>query len=433
MKNKLTAVVSTGVVCGLIGMSTAVYGLTLDEYFAAALTRSETVATQTELIHQAEEHYRQANSALLPTLTGTVSYGWQEPTAAGALSTASNPNRQRLAKVTAAQPLFRGFREFAGLRQTQALLNAQNQDYLGARTQLFRDATQNFYNVLTIEQDLKNLDEEISQNLAREKELNERARIGRSRLSEVLSVESAVSTLRAQVEQLRGQLRAAREAFAFLSGLDANTPLNDAETLPATLEPLEDYLERLRLRPDVRGGERRVAAAQENVSVARGAHLPSLDLTANRYFERTGSSQDVDWDVQLVLTIPIYSGGQLQSKVREAVSQQTQAELAASQLSRQAEQEIRSLYEGVQADRSQLQALEKALDAARKNYEAQRRDYRLGLVTNLDVLQALTAFQENQRALDRARYATKTDYLKLQAATMRRPVAENESREGNRP
>jgi outer membrane protein len=73
-------------------------------------------------------------------------------------------------------------------------------------------------------------------------------------------------------------------------------------------------------------------------------------------------------------------------------------------------------------DASQLAALEKATEAARKNYEAQRHDYRLGLVTNLDVLQALTTFQENQRALDRARYTAKIDFFRLQAAAVRRPA-----------
>jgi hypothetical protein len=34
----------------------------------------------------------------------------------------------------------------------------------------------------------------------------------------------------------------------------------------------------------------------------------------------------------------------------------------------------------------------------------------------------LTTFQGNQRALDRARYTTKADYLKLQAAALRRPT-----------
>ena len=401
--------------------------LTLDEYFAAALKRSEVVATQGELIRQAEEHYKQANSALRPTVNGVASYTRQDPIPAGELSTSTSPNRQSLAKLTATQPLFRGFREFAALRQTKALLGAQDQDYRNARAQLFMDVTQNFYTVLSIEQDLKNFGEEINQNIDREKELNSRVRIGRSRIGEVLFVQSTISTLRAQVEQLQAQLGTAREAFAFLSGLASTTLLRDTEDLPVNLEPLDDYLARLELRPDVSASRQRLSAAQENTKVARGAHLPSLDLNANRYLERTGNLRGSTWDVGIALTVPIYAGGLLQSKVSEAVSQRTQAELSASQVSRQAEQEIRSIYQSVVFDRSQLDALEKATESARKNYEAQRRDYRLGLVTNLDVLQALTAFQENQRALDRARYTSKLDYLKLQAAAVRRPAPSPET------
>jgi outer membrane protein len=405
----------------------AAEALTLDEYFVAALKRSEVVATQIELIRQAEEHYTQANSALRPTVNGVASYTRQDPIPAGDLSNSTSPNRQSLTKLTATQPLFRGFREFATLRQTKALLGAQDQDYRNARTQLFKDVTQNFYTVLSIEQDLKNFSEEINQNIDREKELNGRVRIGRSRIGEVLFVQSTISTLRAQVEQLQGQLSTAREAFAFLSGLVPTTLLRDTEDLPANLEPLDDYLARLELRPDVIASQQRLSAAQENTKVARGAHLPSLDLNANRYLERTGNLKDSTWDVGIALTVPIYAGGLLQSKVSEAMSLRTQNELSASQVSRQAEQEIRSTYQGVVFDRSQLDALEKATESARKNYEAQRRDYRLGLVTNLDVLQALTAFQENQRALDRARYVTKLDYLKLQAAAVRRPAPPTET------
>jgi outer membrane protein TolC len=405
-----------------IGLAHAAEALTLDEYFSAALKRSEVVATQGELIRQAEEHHTQANSALRPTVNGVASYTRQDPIPAGDLSNSTSPNRQSLAKLTATQPLFRGFREFAALRQTKALLGAQDQDYRNARAQLFKDVVQNFYTVLSIEQDLKNIGEEINQNIDREKELKDRVRIGRSRIGEVLTVQSTISTLRAQVEQLQGQLSAAREAFAFLSGLAPATLLRDTEDLPANLEPLDDYLARLERRPDVKASQQRLSAAQENTTVARGANLPSLDLNANRYLERTGNLKDSTWDVGIALTVPIYAGGLLQSRVSEAVSLRTQAELSASQVSRQAEQEIRSVYQSVVFDRSQLDALEKATESARKNYETQRRDYRLGLVTNLDVLQALTAFQQNQLALDRARYTMKLDYLKLQAAAVRRPA-----------
>jgi outer membrane protein len=398
--------------------------LTLDETFAQALVRSEVVATQSELIRQAEERYRQAGAALHPTVSGVASYTWQD---SGARDLTASPTRQPLARLTATQPLFRGFREFAAVRQSQALVDAQGDDYQNARVQLFKDVAQNFYDVLTLEQELKNLDEQIDQYRQREKELSDRVRIGRSRPGETLTVQSTVSTLRAQVEQRKAELNAAREVFAFLSGQPAPTPLRDAEAIPADPGALDAYLARLALRPDVKAAQRRLAAAQENISVARGAHLPSLDLNANRYLERTGALENVDWDVQLALTVPLYAGGSVQSRVREAQSQSTQAELGVSQVKRQAEQEIRSLHQSVMLDRSQLAALEMATDAARKNYETQQRDYRFGLVTNLDVLQALTVFQENQRALDRARYTAKLQYLRLQAAAVRRPVPPGET------
>jgi outer membrane protein len=398
----------------------AAEALTLDEYFAQALVRSEVVATQGELIQQAEERYQQAKSALRPSVDGVASYTWLDK---GARDTTTNPTRQPHARLAATQPLFRGFREFAAMRQTQALVGAQSEDYRNARVQLFKDVAQNFYDVVSFEQDLVNLEEQISQNLEREKELQARIRIGRSRVGEVLTVQARISTLRAEIEQLNAQLSVARDVFAFLSGLPTTTPLRDTEALPANLETLEAYLARLVLRPDVKSAQQRLTAAQENITVARGARLPSLDLNANRYLERKGSLEDVDWDVQLALTIPLYSGGSLQSQVREAVSQSTQAELDTSRVQRLAEQEIRSFYQTVLLDRRQLSALEAAADAARKNYEAQQRDYRFGLVTNLDVLQALTSYQENLRALDRARYTAKLDYLRLEAAAARRPTA----------
>jgi outer membrane protein len=417
---RITLWVLLSAICAIQSVSAA-DGLTLEEYFAAAMERSEVVATQSELIRQTEERYNQANAALRPTVSGVATYKRQDPVPAGASSTANNPNRDSQVRLNATQPLFRGFREFAALRQSKALLDAQNEDYLQARIQLFKDVTQNFYTTLSIEKDLINLEAEIKLNRERETEINSRVRIGRSRPSEVLTVQSTIGTLRAQMEQLRGQLGVEREVFAFLSGLNSNTALSDTEIIPINLAPQIAYLSRVPLRPDVKASQRRVTAAQENMSVAKGAKLPTVDLTANRYLDRSGNLRDSTWDVAVELNVPLYTGGLLQSQLREAISQQTQAELAVSQVTRQAEQEIRAFYQSVVYDSAQLDALEKATVAARKNYEAQQRDYRFGLVTNLEVLQALTSFQENQRALDRARYTAKLNFLKLEAAVVRRP------------
>jgi outer membrane protein len=397
----------------------AAEALTLNEYFAQALVRSEVVATQFELIRQAEERYKQAGASMLPTLDGVGSYTWID---SGARDPSANPTRQPHARLALTQPLFHGFREIATVRQSEALIGAQSESYRNARVQLFKDVAQNFYNVVSIEQDLLNLEEQVRQNLQREEELQARIRIGRSRVGEVLTVQTRISTLRAEIEQLNAQLSVARDVFAFLSGLPTTTPLRDTESLPTGMDSLDAYLARLPMRPDVKAVQQNLTAAQESVTVARGAHWPSLDLNANRYLERTGALEDVEWDVQLALTVPLYAGGGTSSRVREAVSQQTQADLDSSRVQRLAEQEIRSFYQTVLLDRKQLRAFEAATDAARKNYEVQQRDYRFGLVTNLDVLQALTSYQENVRSLDRARFTAKLNWLRLQAATAYRPA-----------
>jgi outer membrane protein len=406
-------------ILGMLRAAHAADALNLDDYYTAAVTRSEAVATQSELIQQAEERYNQARATMYPTVDAIATRTWH---GRGARDTTTNPRSQSNSRITAVQPIFGAFTLMAGLRQTQAEIGAQNEDYRNALVQLFKDVAQNFYDILSLERELVNLEEQINLSVKREKELQDRVRIGRSRSGEVLSIISSISTLRAEIQRLHADLNAAREAFAFLSGLPATTPLRDTEASPNAAEPLDAYLARRELRPDVKAAQQRLAAAQESVTVARNAHLPSLDLIANRYLERTGSLSEVDWDVSLELTVPLYAGGGVQARVRERASQRNQAELEVSRVNRLAEQEIRTNYQNTLLDHPQLEALEKATDAARRNYETQARDYRLGLVTNLDVLQALTTFQENQRALDRARYTAKLNYLRLQAAVMRRPV-----------
>lgn len=405
----------------VIGPLSVSQALTLDEYFAEALQRSETTAIKLEQVHQAEEQYQQAGDALLPTINGVASTTWQDPTSASS-STLSGLSRQNQSRISLSQPLFRGMREYAALRQNRDLLTAQKLDYRHAQRMLYIDVLQNFYTILALESDIKNYQREIQLNQQRQADLRNRVRIGRSRESALLTVQSTISTLRATIQQLRGQLQVARTALNFLSGLDATVTLTDTAKLPSELLPLRRYLNGVQKRADVQAAKQRFVAATEGMKIARGEHWPSVDLNANYYLERPGYLNESKWDVELALTIPIYSGGTISSRVREAGSVRNQAELTQTLVVRQARQEIRSLYQSVYQDLTQLQALRNATKAARKNYEAQLHDYQLDLVSNLDVIQALTSYQQNQRTLDRARLTSRSDYLQLLASSEQLPI-----------
>src|SRR5436309_1277841 len=95
--------------------------LTLRDCFRAALKRSEVLAGQRELVVQAQEHYSQAWGSILPSVNAFYSYLQQDSSGlAGTGSAASQPTM----KITADQPLFRGFREFAALDEAKALITA---------------------------------------------------------------------------------------------------------------------------------------------------------------------------------------------------------------------------------------------------------------------------------------------------------------------
>lgn len=392
--------------------------VSLQGCFKAALKQSELIKQSEESIRQAEEHSRQAFGAILPSVNAVAGYSWQQPLTSS--STNIFPNEQPILRLSATQPIFRGLREYAAMRQTDLLAQGQTQSKRNAERLLFIDVAQNFYQVVSTEQDLKNLIEQIELYHKRAVELKARVAIGRSRLSEHLTIEAAIAGFEAQVEQVKGQLQVAREMGAFLTGLHVATPLVDQENVPEKPAPLEEYLSRVDFRPDIRSARSRLGFANEEVRIARGGHLPSVDLNGNYYFVRNGALKDVHWDAQLLLTIPLFAGGLIQSRLREAVSLQTQAELEWQRLKRLAAQELRTLYLHFETDRSQLASLRRSTAQAEKNYQQQSGEYRLGLVNNLEVLSALALFQEGKRTLDRVRFQMRSDYVRLEIAAGKR-------------
>ncbi|MCM2279557.1 MAG: TolC family protein [Oligoflexia bacterium] len=411
---------------------TALRSVSLEDSMRAALARSEAFAIETEALAQTEERHRQARGSVLPALNASATQTWQEQPSSS-FGSSIFPSVQPVLKLSATQPLFRGLREFAGIRAAEDQVRAQREKRRLVESQVYLELVQNFYSILSIERELRNVGTQIELHGKRVGELRARRQIGRSRLSEELSTEAAMGALKAQAEILSGQLRALRENFASITGLEPHAALQDPQessfaegSFPL---PLEEYLKGVEARPDVSAERHRLEAAEEAVRIARGAHLPSADLGGNYYFVRSGSLKDVTWDLQLGVSLPLYAGGVLQSRVTEARSQLRQAELALARARRIGEQEIRALYEVVSADRRQIKALQESVRLSERNYVAQSQDYRNGTVSNLEVLQALTSFQESRRALDRARFASKQDFLRLEIAAGRKPRREQGERE----
>lgn len=400
---------------GFPAVGSAQSAYTLDACVQAALQHNEDFIAQRELLLQADERYRQAVAGVLPDVGASAYYLRQDASAGSSVSPEVGS-----VKITATQPLFQGFREYAALRRTRGLIDAQTETRQAAGLQVYADVARYFYLVLAGQKDLEHIDAGLGLYDQRLRDLQARVRIGRSRPSEVLTVQTARAELKAQKEQADGRLAAARESLTFLTGLAPDVVLSDADAVPEAPESLDAYLARIEFRPDVRAAQKQAQAARENVVVAQGGYWPAVNLTGNYYLQRYGSSQSGVWDAALALNLPLFSGGAVASKVRETESLARQSELELSRTRRSATESLRSLHHTLHADLARAGTLEDALQLAARNYRENLREYNLALVDNQDVLLALEDYQSLQRAVDEARFAVKNDYRQLEAASARR-------------
>lgn len=413
----MAQLISISILCVLTMISKSATAATLQEAYQSALQKNELVGTQNEQVRQIRERVKQVRGGMYPQISANATYLMQ-PQPSDPVARDFFPERQTTIALTANQVLFRGLREFAGIRQQKDLVSAQEEIRNQMVISLYQDVTGSYLNILTLEQDLKNISAQAKIYDERVSELSGRVRRGESSSSDMLTAQSSQAALRAEAQVVEGNLKMSREAFAFITGLSAGEVLTDPDLAKSQkVGSLSSYLSKIENRYDIKAAREQLSAMEEEVSIAKGAHWPSLDLTGNYYFRRPeGFSEDLNWDVQLRLSLPLFEGGSTQSKVREAASKRIEADLTLARARRMAEQEVRTYYENFQARLKQVEALEKAGSLSEKNYQVLQKDYRRGLARNIDVQVALTDYRMSARALDQARFAAQMDLVRLQVA-----------------
>jgi outer membrane protein len=162
--------------------------------------------------------------------------------------------------------------------------------------------------------------------------------------------------------------------------------------------------------------------ATQEVERQNAGHLPTLDAIAS-YTDRyaNGSANGFGSDLQdatigLQLQIPLYQGGAIASRVREAVANKQKAmdDLVAAR--RQAELDTRQGYLDLVSVVSQIKAYEQALSSSQSQLDSTMLGYEVGVRTSVDVLNAQQQFFMAKRDLLQSRYTYLMNILSLKSA-----------------
>jgi len=173
----------------------------------------------------------------------------------------------------------------------------------------------------------------------------------------------------------------------------------------------------------VQQSEAAAEVARREARRASAAHWPTLDIVGS-YGQNTDSGslatvigRDVNTaQIGVQLAFPLYQGGGLSSKEREAAALSLKARDDLENSRRAAALNARQTYLAVINGIAQVGALEQAMISSQSALDSNRLGYEVGVRINIDVLNAQQQLFSTRRDLAVARYNTITNQLRLKAA-----------------
>jgi outer membrane protein len=165
--------------------------------------------------------------------------------------------------------------------------------------------------------------------------------------------------------------------------------------------------------------------AKRAISVNRAGHLPTLDLVASVTRSNTSaipvqqlpSYTENSRNIGIQLTVPVFSGFAVNSKVREAIALEDKAGNDLEAAKRSAALSARQAFLGVNIGLAQINAYKAAETSSQLALQSNKLGYEVGIRINIDVLNAQQQLYTTQQNLAKARYDTIMNGLRLKLAS----------------
>ncbi|WP_257293524.1 TolC family outer membrane protein [Endozoicomonas sp. YOMI1] len=174
--------------------------------------------------------------------------------------------------------------------------------------------------------------------------------------------------------------------------------------------------------PVVLSRQSAVDVAWQEVRRQKGGHYPTFDLVITQSTKETGGSlfgggSEIDsQDVLFQMSMPLYSGGAVSSKVRESINRHYKAQDELELALRQVARETQAAYTGVVSSISKVNALQKSVETYEKAAEVKRTAFESGVISSGSVLDSERELFIARSDFSAARYDYLMNHLRLKRA-----------------
>lgn len=411
-------------------LSSSTWALNLSQAYEAALAQDSLLKAAQATNQARQERLPQARAQLLPNLSLSASRNRNEleTTQANILgqpvTTLSNYNSANTT-LTLRQPLYRKY-QFADYAQAQFQVDDANA-VLDRETQNLAVRVSGAYCEVLQAKEALNL------TLAQRTSTTAQLDAAKKRFTAGSGTRTDVDEAQAALDLNKAQELEARQNIAFtqrqLQVMLGNVVVDELQGLDPAKLPLEypspnnldAWIERaLESSPEVRSQKAQLETARLDVEKASAGHYPTLDAIAQ--WSRSESenvtnvnSSYTNRSVGVQLTLPIYAGGQVNSQVRQALSEQERATQALEALRQDISVRVHREFRGVTEGILKVRALEQAVRSTEQVAMSTRRSYEAGVRTLNDTLNAEQQNAAARRDLSQARLMYLLSHIRLLA------------------
>lgn len=368
----------------------ASYAESVYEAIADAYERNPGLNASRASARAAQERVRQANAQFGPVLTVDASYAYARRQVRRIGSTLPRQGFFPQVSLSLDQPLFTFGRLSAQQRIAEAGYGGSKANMRAAEQDLIAQVIIAYASVLRDEELVSIARENLTQLEQTLAQIEARYVVRYATETELQQTRSRIFSGQAQLKLAEGNLLVSRNAYRNVTGHYPTrlTALPRLSALPRTVEEAQALA--IAFSPILEETRFDISVAKGRVAQARGDTRPYLGLQGSIARAPTsvgpGDSHEVSAQLQVGVTVPIYSGGLFSARVREASQLADGAYQQLEQTSRQVRENVASYWDGLAATRNALPAYGHAVHAAHAALAGAQQQQLAGQITSLDVL-----------------------------------------------
>lgn len=391
-------------------------------YFVCYTTFAEDLSTILNLAIEADPTIKEAEATKLASLELLPQARAQLlPTvAANAGTTYTNSNNQLLGRyntftygATLSQQVL-NIANWLKYQQADESVKSAVASYEDAKQDLIIRVTQQYFNILKALDDLnfaKAESKAFSQHLA---ETRQKFKAGVIAITDVNEAQAKYDSAVAQEISSINELSNQKEIMGEITGV----PAKDISILKynISLHPPQpnniEYWVETSVKENflIQSKNFDVEAARKNKEVQRAGHYPTIQADGSTAKAKSAPPSPVKANtntIGLTLTIPLFSGGSITSKTRQAAHQYELAIQQSLEAKRKVISNVRQSYRGVLTQISQIKALQQSVISGKSALDATQAAFEVGTRTIVDVLNSQSDLLSAKSNLSKARY----DYI----------------------